>query len=136
MRKLGLVVVSVAALGLLTGCGEKKLDCSQEEDGEKTRLILKFDSKDKIVSGSMEVVSDLGEDYSAEEIDELIKDAEEEAKDSELDIKVTKGKNNTVSTVINFKANQLEEVFGSSEDLDIGYEKLKKQAEDEGATCK
>ena len=120
---------------LLTGCGEKKLDCSRDEDGDKMKVLLNFNSKDRVESGTVEVTVKLEEGYTSSELDSIVESTETQLKDSGLDAKVST-KNNSVVSEINFKANQLETVFGADAKEDMGYEDFKKQLESEGAVCK
>ena len=136
MKRVGLVLASLSLLLLVTGCGEKKLDCSQKEDGMDMRVIFNFDGNDKITSGKMEMTMDFGDDFTDEELDEAISEMKNAAKDQGLDLNVTK-KNTGIVMTYSFKADQITDMFGVEEDeYQVGYKKLKQQFEDEGATCK
>lgn len=135
MRRIGLIVTSLMFLCLLTGCGEKKLVCSTKEDNQEASVTFAFDSKDKIKSGKMSIVFKIEEEISEEELDDSIKLLQDSYKEMGFDTKVSKGKN-SVTINLNFKADQLDELFGSDTDYNLGYDALKAELEDEGATCK
>ena len=135
MKKAKLIIVSLGMLCLLTGCGEKKLHCTLKESDQETSVTFIFDSKDKIKSGNMNIVFKVDEDTSDEELNEGIKVLQDSYKEMGFETKASKGEN-SVTISMNFKANQLNDLFGDNVDIDTGYDALKTEIEEEGATCK
>ena len=135
MKKAKLIIVSLGMLCLLTGCGEKKLNCTLKESDQETSVTFVFDSKDKIKSGNMNIVFKVSEDTSDEELDEGIKLLQDSYKELGFETKASKGEK-SVTISLNFKADQLSELFGNNVDIDTGYDDIKSEIEEEGATCK
>lgn len=119
---------------LLTGCGDKKLNCSQEKDGSKTNINVTF-KDDKMDKLSIKVSADIPEDSSKDEL-EKSKDQLVELYESigykNVDIKI-----NDKEYVLTADLGDLKAIFG--EDIDESaatYDKLKEQFEKQDYTCK
>ena len=134
LKRLGLVLVGVSLLFLATGCGGKKLSCSMEEDGQKTTVEVKYDSKDNIETVSMEyTISFEGLEVTDEEIDEFINEMKETAKEENYKLEATK-KSDSVTIKMEVTADKVDDALG--EEYHVGYDELKALFEEEGATCK
>lgn len=132
MKKKYLLLMAGALL--LTGCGDKKLNCSQEKDGSKTNINVTF-KDDKMDKLSIKVSADIPEDSSKDEL-EKSKDQLVELYESigykNVDIKI-----NDKEYVLTADLGDLKAIFG--EDIDESaatYDKLKEQFEKQDYTCK
>ena len=135
MRKTKLVIVSLGILCLLTGCGEKKLECSLKETNQDSEIVFVFNSKDKIKSGTMDISFKFSGDLEEDAIKKGLDLLKETYKEMGFDPDITQ--NNKLATIsLKFKKDQLDKLFGSNVKEDDGYEDLKAKLEKEGATCK
>lgn len=132
MKKKYLLLMAGALL--LTGCGDKKLNCSQEKDGSKTNINVTF-KDDKMDKLSIKVSADIPEDSSKDELekskDQLVK-LYESIGYKNVDIKI-----NDKEYVLTADLGDLKAIFG--EDIDESaatYDKLKEQFEKQDYTCK
>lgn len=134
MKRLGLVLVGVSLLFLATGCGGKKLSCSMNEDGQNTKVDVKYDSKDSIETVSMEYTMSFEDlEVTDEELDEFIKGMEETAKEENYKLEATKN-GDSVTIKMEINADKVDDALG--EEYHVGYDELKALFEEEGATCK
>ena len=128
MKKYFLVVVCALLLFLVTGCGGKKLTCTQsvEEAGVKmeAQVIADLDDNDKIAGAT--VIYDLGDKATADSYCSLMKLAEDKEKGVTVECSGSK-------ITINGMAS-----MDDDEDAVIGQskEEFVKKAEEEGFTCK
>ena len=61
------LVVLVAMLLVVTGCGGKKLTCTMEESGETAKVVIDFDKNNKASNINMKMSMPLEEELSKEE---------------------------------------------------------------------
>lgn len=132
MKRIGLVLASLAMVFAISGCGGKKLDCTMSEDGESMRYIFNFDRDDEIKTLTVEMTSKFDKDEE-DEIDDQIKEAKERAKEEGYKLKVSKGKEK-LTIKMTLDADQIEDVVGSS--LNADYDTLKEQFDDSEFKCK
>ncbi len=112
MKRVGLVLASLAMIFAITGCGGKKLDCELSEDGESMRYVFNFDKDDEVKSLTVEITKKFDKDEE-DDIDDNIKEAKEQAKEEGYKLKVSKSKNK-VTMKMTLDADQIEDVVGSS----------------------
>ena len=133
MKKTLMAGAMVALLLCCTGCG-KKLVCSGDLYGMDTNYTVKFNSDDKATSATVEFKIDvkdylyLDEEPTDDEIEEAVKEIEEEYEDMDEyeNVKVThKG------SVITIKASH-----SFDEDDEMSYDETKEELEDMDLTCK
>ena len=62
MKRIGLIGVCFGMVLLLTGCGEKRLECTRSEDNMEQVINFKFNSNDVFESGSLRQTVKLDED--------------------------------------------------------------------------
>ena len=142
MKKKGLLVVSLLAVCLLlTGCGKKvqTLTCSQEEDGAKMEMVIKYDTKKfefKEMTMEMtmpkELYKDLGK--SDDELEKMVCE-DDDFKSEKCEAKV---KDDKLVAKYEFNAEKEGKDMLEEEDLKAGkdtLEDLKKSAEDDGYKC-
>lgn len=61
------LVVLVALLLVVTGCGAKKLTCTMTEDGQTMEAVMEFDKNDEVTSIEMNMTMPFEEELSKEE---------------------------------------------------------------------
>ncbi len=139
MKKLILSgVILGSSVLLLTGCGVKKVTCTNETS--TTGITQKMTSvgyfrNNKLTKIENEVRMTFDEEYASnitdETIDELKKTIEEEAKEEGYNVTVKRESSTEVSIKMNAKASELGdgENYGKPEDM-------KKELEESGFTCK
>ena len=138
MKRIGLIGVSVGMVLLLTGCGQKSLDCSMEENNMKYNYMLNFDSKDLLKSGTFNLDIKL-EDEQKEYLDEIVSEMEKQYDSSEfegVDISVTDNGEDTVNVKMNFTSDEISAITGEELSDEDTYESIKKDLEDGGYVCK
>lgn len=140
MKRVGLIGLSLSMIFLLTGCGEKSLECSMTEDNMTQAFNLKFDSKDMLESGVMRFTFKL-EDDELDTLDEGVEALRETFENNSeydaFDISVTDNGKDEAYVDMSFSADQISEVTG--EDLDPetdNYDSIKADLEDTGYVCK
>lgn len=144
MKRVGLILGSVFAVSLLTGCGgtEKQLECTttSESGGVAAKQVytLKFSKKDKFESAKL--VQDMKLDESLKEHLETYKSSfEQTIKENEttkdLDLKISDNGSDTITATITFDAKDASKISGTNASA-ASYSAMKEALEDAGYTCK
>ncbi len=133
MKKGLLVLSSLAALVVMTGCGGKKLTCTMDNNslGLETKSTVEVKFKKDVVD-SMKVAMDITiPDEYKDQKDELI----EEFKKSEENVKVTETKN---GIKVEADSSSNSDFFDDLDfdDKEVSYDDAKKAFEAQGYTCK
>ncbi len=144
MKRVGLVLGSVVAVALLTGCGgeERSLECkiSDNSNGVSSNKFytLNFDKKDKFTSAKL--VQDMKLDDSLKSYIETYKETlEESLKQQEtlkdLPMEITDNGTDTITATVTFDANDAQRISGGDVSS-ATYDAMKDALEDAGYTCK
>lgn len=128
MKKKLFAAVTVAAIPLLlTGCGGKKLTCTEKNDSGEMKQVLVFKG-DKVSSWKMEIVAnDVSNDIKESELCNDIK-KDDYVKSCSGSIKNGKA---TIKTTLD-----IEKTKKASGYSDERYKKMKESFEKDGFTCK
>lgn len=135
------LLVLVAMLLVVTGCGSKTLTCTLEEDGQKATSVVKFDKNDVATSATQSMTLEFEEGTSEEDkenskayMDLLCSvmdyegvECSTEIKSNALEVKIT----------MDFEKMSAEdkESAGYTEE-ESTYDAVKKELEEQGYTCK
>ncbi len=129
MKKYFLVVFCALLLFVVTGCGGKKVTCSQTttEAGVemKAEVIADLDDNDKITGAT--VVYDMGDKTTADQYCSLMKMAEDKEKGVTVECS---GSKITIKGMASLDEGEDESMIGKTKDEFV------KEAEKEGFTCK
>lgn len=143
MKKVMSLFVAVLALILVTGCGNngKTITCSQDVMGQEMTIAATTDKDDKVTKVKMEMSMKAN---SEEEAKAAVASLElgKAAYEGKEGIKVNVSRKG-VKAIMTIEADltkaskeDLEELDMAIEDADLTGANFKKNAEDEGATCK
>ncbi|MCM1053720.1 MAG: hypothetical protein NC483_07090 [Ruminococcus sp.] len=144
MKRVGLVLGSIVAVTLLTGCGgkEKALECtmSENKNGVEANQVytLNFNKKGKFASAKL--VQDMKLDESLTSYLSTYKETFEESLKSnattkDLPMEITDNGTDTITATITFDANDATKISGSDASS-ATYDVMKDALEDAGYTCK
>ena len=137
MKRIGLIGVCFGMVLLLTGCGEKRLECTRSEDNMEQVINFKFNSNDVFESGSLRQTVKLDED-ELDTLDEGVEYMKEYFSSSEfegLDIKVSDNGKDEVYVDMAFDADELSEATGAELGEDDNYDSAKETFEGMGYVC-
>lgn len=137
MKRIGLIGVCFGMVLLLTGCGNKSLQCTRAEDNEEQVYTLNFDSKEMLESGTFLYRYVLNEDEIPyfDTIVETIESTYTSENFEGLDIQVSDNGKDTIEVQMNFTADQMSEITGSELDDSATYDYIKEDLEDSGFIC-
>lgn len=137
MKRIGLIGVCFGMVLLLTGCGNKSLQCTSAEDNEEQVYTLNFDSKEMLESGTFLYRYVLNEDEIPyfDTIVETIESTYTSENFEGLDIQVSDNGKDTIEVQMNFTADQMSEITGSELDDSATYDYIKEDLEDSGFIC-
>ena len=137
MKRIGLIGICFGMVLLLTGCGNKSLQCTSAEDNEEQVYTLNFDSKEMLESGTFLYRYVLNEDEIPyfDTIVETIESTYTSENFEGLDIQVSDNGKDTIEVQMNFTADQMSEITGSELDDSATYDYIKEDLEDSGFIC-
>ena len=139
MKKYLLVLIIM--LLVVTGCGEKKLTCTLEEDGQKATVTAKFGKDDIVTDVTMNMSMPFEKELTAEEKEQMesymgIVCAAFDYEGITCD---TKMKDKSVDVVVEMNMAKMDaetkEEMGYT-DAEGTYDAMKKGMEESGYTCK
>ena len=135
------LVVLVAMLLVVTGCGGKKLTCTMEEDGQTAKTVVEFDKNDKAKKVNMTMTMPFEEELSKEEMEymESYMGLMCAAFDYEGVTCKTDMSSKKVDVVIDMDFGKMSKETLAELDFDAeatSYDAMKKSLEESGYTCK
>ena len=133
MKNMKKLLIVVCLLFLATGCGGKKLTCTDSNDAGEETIVFSFDGNDNVESAIFTNVQEQDDSVDDDEINEMIAGEKKEAKKEGYEIDVKKDKNKlTFQAKINGK-DKVEDFLQKS----LGdYDTIKSSFKEEGFTCK
>lgn len=141
MKRLGVMLLSFALIGFLTGCGNTKtLTCTQAtEEGAEAKMTFKF-KNEEIVSGEQMIKMIIPEEsnFSLEEIKELLDESVESFKNVEgIEIDVHDNGENEASATVSYDYDKLTDEAKASLGLReaTSYEDIKSEFEELEFVC-
>lgn len=138
MKRVKLLVLSLVAVLVLSGCGQAKtLKCEGQEDGMKTTFTSEFDKKGKFATAEMVMYFDVTDDMlkvmSLNDLkDSFVKTFEQQMKG--IDVKVEDNGKDQIIITMNMDEKSVKEFSGESRTE--SYSELKKSLEEQNFTCK
>lgn len=141
MKRLGVMLLSFALIGFLTGCGNTKtLTCTQAtEEGVEAKMIFNF-KNEEIVSGEQTIKMTLPEEsnFSLEEIKEILDESVESFRNVEgIEINSQDNGENEAEITVSYDYNKLTDdskaEFGIAEVT--SYEDIKSEFEELEFVC-
>ena len=133
------LVVLVAMLLVVTGCGGKKLNCTMEEDGQTAKVVVEFDKNDKAKKVDMTMTMPFEEELSKEEMEymESYMGLLCSAFDYEGVTCKTDMSSKKVDVIIDMDFGKMsKETLEELEFEATSYDEMKKSLEESGYTCK
>jgi len=132
MKKLGLFLACIMVVFATSGCGNKKLVCTSEEDDTKMEMKFNFDSEDKFEDGTVTMTMKAPEGTSKEELQESKEYFENIYKDHDAKIEI---KNDSLVITMKMTKDNLDSFGVTSEEAT--YDSILKEAqESKDITCK
>lgn len=127
MKKLGMLFTMFVAVLFISGCGDKKLVCtqSQSDDGYdvKVTMTTSFNSKNIATKVDMDTVATFDEETAATQYYTLMESVANEQEGAKI-----KQDGKKVTLTMTSEPDE--------DDADINYTDARKKFEDEGYTCK
>lgn len=143
MKKLSIIMISLCTI-ILSGCSDDKLVCTYNQNVNsdivpESKYVFKFNDG-KVSKAEMTTKIILNGEYNKDEyINSYIEDANDAAADFNKVAGVTakvKNKKNTVSITVKMNTSEMSETSKEEYGLNYSKERLNKNFEDLGYTCK